>query len=85
MLTSEDRDELQRQTQAWSDRLARFGLRLNIEKNEYLTTDEHEFGTIKINGTGLLRAATFKYLGSIVSSDGNLSLMKSPHASRPCA
>ncbi|EYC44370.1 hypothetical protein Y032_0463g1909 [Ancylostoma ceylanicum] len=73
MLASEDKDELERQTQAWSDRLARFGLRLNIKKTEYLTTDEHESGTIKINGTDLPRAATFKYLGSMVSSDGSLA------------
>ncbi|KAL6729362.1 hypothetical protein Aduo_000423 [Ancylostoma duodenale] len=53
MLASEDKSELERQTQAWSDRLARFGLRLNIKKTVYLTTDEHESGTIKVDGTDL--------------------------------
>ncbi|EYB86175.1 hypothetical protein Y032_0283g1297 [Ancylostoma ceylanicum] len=71
MLASEDKDELKRQTQAWSDRQTRFGLRLNIKKAEYLTTDEHESGTIKINDTDLPRAATFKYLSSMVSSGGS--------------
>ncbi|VDO81877.1 unnamed protein product [Heligmosomoides polygyrus] len=39
MLASEDKGELERELQAWCDRLERFGLRLNVKKTEYLTTD----------------------------------------------
>ncbi|XGW10231.1 hypothetical protein V3C99_012037 [Haemonchus contortus] len=72
MLASEDKSELESQVQTWSDRLARFGLRLNVKKTEYLTTDSSEPGSIKINGTELTRTTTFKYLGSALASDGSL-------------
>ncbi|VDP28609.1 unnamed protein product [Heligmosomoides polygyrus] len=39
MLACEDKDDLERQVQAWCDRLEQFGLRLNVKKTEYLTTD----------------------------------------------
>ncbi|VDP00963.1 unnamed protein product [Heligmosomoides polygyrus] len=68
ILTCEDKDELERQVQAWCDRLAMFGLKLNVKKTEYLTTDVNESGSIRIDGTELARTSVFKYLGS----DGNL-------------
>ncbi|EYC17370.1 hypothetical protein Y032_0031g2432 [Ancylostoma ceylanicum] len=43
------------------------------KKTEYLTIDKHESGTIKTNDTDLQQAATFRYLSSIVSSDGSLA------------
>nr|CDJ86575.1 RNA-directed DNA polymerase (reverse transcriptase) domain containing protein [Haemonchus contortus] len=72
MLASEDKSELESQVQTWSDRLAMFGLRLNVKKTEYLTTDSSEPGSIKINGIELTRTTTFKYLGSAIASDGSL-------------
>ncbi|VDP12811.1 unnamed protein product [Heligmosomoides polygyrus] len=50
------------------------GLKLNVKKTEYLTTDANELGSIKINGTELSRVTSFKYLGSTVTSDGSLKL-----------
>ncbi|EYC20170.1 hypothetical protein Y032_0022g488 [Ancylostoma ceylanicum] len=38
-IASEDKCELERLIQAWSDRLAQFGLRLYVTMTEYLTTD----------------------------------------------
>ncbi|VDP27447.1 unnamed protein product [Heligmosomoides polygyrus] len=70
MLACEEKDDLERQVQAWCDRLARFGLKLNVKKTEYLTTDVNESGSIKINGIELARASMFKYLRSAVASDG---------------
>ncbi|VDO95904.1 unnamed protein product [Heligmosomoides polygyrus] len=49
MLACEDKAELERQPQAWCDRLALFGLKLNVKKTVYLTTDVNEHGSIKIN------------------------------------
>ncbi|VDP12537.1 unnamed protein product [Heligmosomoides polygyrus] len=72
MLASEDKDELEREVQAWCDRLERFGLRLDVKKTEYLTTDFTESSSIKVNGTELARTTVFKYLGSAVASDGKL-------------
>ncbi|VDO67474.1 unnamed protein product, partial [Heligmosomoides polygyrus] len=72
MLASEDKGELEQEVQAWCDRLERFGLRLNVKKTEYLTTDVTESSSIKVNGIELPRTAVFKYLGSAVASDGKL-------------
>ena len=72
MLASEDRQELEWLTQAWSDQLARFGLRLNVRKTEYLTTSVDQPGTISVDGAQLPRTEVFKYLGSRISSDGSL-------------
>ncbi|VDP07994.1 unnamed protein product [Heligmosomoides polygyrus] len=71
-IASEDKAELERELQAWCDRLERFGLRLNVKKSEYLTTDVAESSSIKVNGIELPRTAVFKYLGSAVASDGRL-------------
>ncbi|VDO69250.1 unnamed protein product [Heligmosomoides polygyrus] len=74
MLACDDKDDLERQVQAWCDRLARFVLKLNVKKTEYLTTDVNESGSIKINGTGteLARTSVFKYMGSAIASDSGL-------------
>ncbi|VDO85384.1 unnamed protein product [Heligmosomoides polygyrus] len=47
MLASEDKGELEREVQPWCGRLERFGLKLNVKKTEYLTTDATEFSPIK--------------------------------------
>ncbi|VDP06761.1 unnamed protein product [Heligmosomoides polygyrus] len=52
MLASEDKDELEREVQAWCDRLERFGLKLNVKKTGYLTMDVTEFSSIKVNASG---------------------------------
>ncbi|VDP46182.1 unnamed protein product [Heligmosomoides polygyrus] len=61
MLACEDKAQLERQAQAWCDRLALFGLKPDVKKTEYLMTDVNEHGSIKINGTELSRV----YLSSI--------------------
>ncbi|VDO37871.1 unnamed protein product [Heligmosomoides polygyrus] len=74
MLACEDKNELERQAQEWRDRLALFGLKLNVKKTEYLTTDMKELGSIKVSGTDLSRITSFKYLVSTVTPDGSLKL-----------
>ncbi|VDP25373.1 unnamed protein product, partial [Heligmosomoides polygyrus] len=81
MLACEDKTELEREAQAWCDRLALFGLKLNVKKTEYLTTDVNEHRSIKINGTELSRVTSFKYLGSTITSDGSLKLEVNPRVS----
>ncbi|VDO93662.1 unnamed protein product [Heligmosomoides polygyrus] len=41
--------ELEREVQAWCDRLEQFGLKLNVKKTEYLATDVPESSSIKVN------------------------------------
>jgi hypothetical protein len=71
-LASDNKTDLEQLVQVWNDRLAQRGLRLNLKKTEYLTTNPDENGTITINGTDLPRADNFKYLGSTLSADGDL-------------
>ncbi|EYB85538.1 hypothetical protein Y032_0296g1688 [Ancylostoma ceylanicum] len=73
MLASEQKEDLQWLTQAWSERLARFGLRLNVKKTEYMTTNFDELSTIQVDGNDLRRTDYFKYLGSTLSADSNLA------------
>ncbi|EYC17680.1 hypothetical protein Y032_0030g2211 [Ancylostoma ceylanicum] len=73
MLPSEQKEDLERQTQAWSERLARFGLRLNVKKTEYVTTNLDELSTVQVDGNDLRRTDYFKYLGSTLSADGSLA------------
>ncbi|VDP11945.1 unnamed protein product [Heligmosomoides polygyrus] len=72
MLASKDKVELQRQVQAWCDRFEGYGLRLNVKKTEYMTTDEDESSYIKVNGIELPRTSVFRCLGSAIASDGGL-------------
>ncbi|VDO83063.1 unnamed protein product [Heligmosomoides polygyrus] len=72
MLACEHKGEQKREVQAWCDRLERFGLKLNVKKTEYLTTDVTESSSIQVIGIELRRTSVFKYLGSAVASDGNL-------------
>ncbi|VDO86996.1 unnamed protein product [Heligmosomoides polygyrus] len=59
VFSSEDKDGLERQVQAWCDRLAMFGLKLNVKKTEYLTTDVTESSSIKVNDNKIPRTLTF--------------------------
>ncbi|EYB92463.1 hypothetical protein Y032_0193g1381 [Ancylostoma ceylanicum] len=51
MLAAKTKVELEQQVQTWLDRLADFGLRLNVNKTEYLTTDKNE--QVRVNGEEL--------------------------------
>ncbi|EYC04720.1 hypothetical protein Y032_0086g1952 [Ancylostoma ceylanicum] len=74
MLAAEMREDLQAEVQLWKDRLQRYGLRLNIEKTEYMECGPRiEDGTICVNGNDLKKDECFKYLGSrIASTDDTL-------------
>ncbi|EYB86391.1 hypothetical protein Y032_0279g1180 [Ancylostoma ceylanicum] len=73
MLESEQKEDLVRQTQAWSERLARYGVRLNVKKTEYMMTNLDEPSTIQFDGHDLRRTNYLNYLGSTLSADGNLA------------
>uniref|UniRef100_A0A914X3M2 Reverse transcriptase domain-containing protein n=1 Tax=Plectus sambesii TaxID=2011161 RepID=A0A914X3M2_9BILA len=71
-LASNDRKKLQRQVQAWKDRLAHFGLRLNVQKMEYLTTNQTAMTMIAADSISLPKTMAFKYLGSTITTDSNI-------------
>ncbi|VDP38968.1 unnamed protein product [Heligmosomoides polygyrus] len=82
LLASRDNAELERQMQSWCDCLIVFGLKLNVKKTEYLTTDVNESGCIKVCGTELARTSVFKYLGSGIGSDGSFMVERTPSCSK---
>ena len=71
LLMDEERQELQHQTQQWKNRLDENGMRLNTTKTEYMECGPKTDGSINISGEDLKKATQFKYLGSIISSDGD--------------
>ncbi|KAK6734996.1 hypothetical protein RB195_018289 [Necator americanus] len=73
MLASESRDDLQKQVQSWKDQLQQYGLRLNTSKTEYMECGPRiEDGSIRVDGTELNKVNCFKYLGSKVTSTGDI-------------
>ncbi|KAK6734411.1 hypothetical protein RB195_017912 [Necator americanus] len=72
-LASESRGDLQKQVQSWKDRLQKYGLRLNTSKTEYMECRPRiEDGSIRVDGTELNKVNCFKYLGSKVTSTGDI-------------
>jgi hypothetical protein len=70
-LSNETRGEVEERTQQWKDRLDENGLRLNITKTEYLECGQQSDWTIQVDGQDLKKTERFKYLGSLISSDGD--------------
>ncbi|VDP54547.1 unnamed protein product [Heligmosomoides polygyrus] len=62
-----------------------FGLKLNVNKTEYLTTDVNKCGSIKINGPELAHTSVLKYLRSAVAIDGSLMVEVNSRVSAACS
>ncbi len=63
--------DLEEQVQQWYSELSKNGLKINIGKTEYLECSPQTNGTIHIDVQELKKTVQFKYLGSLVTSDGN--------------
>jgi len=72
-LANASRQRLQEQTQLWNDRLHLYGLKVNPAKTEYLESGTHTDGTVNIGATQLKKVTDFKYLGSTISADGDIT------------
>ncbi|ETN73452.1 reverse transcriptase, partial [Necator americanus] len=73
MLAAESRDDLQKRVQSRKDQLQQYGLRLNTSKTEYMECGPRiEDGSIRVDGTELNKVNCFKYLGSKVTSTGDI-------------
>ncbi|KAK6764003.1 hypothetical protein RB195_024363 [Necator americanus] len=71
MLASDSRDDLQKPVQSW--KLQQYGLRLNTSKTEYMECGPRiEDGSIRVAGTKLNKVNCSKYLGSKVTSTGDI-------------
>lgn len=72
-LASKDREETQTTTQLWKTRLDEYCMRLNTKKTEYLEGGPQTDGTIIIDNEELKKTEEFRYLGSVISYDGNIT------------
>ncbi|KAK6747986.1 hypothetical protein RB195_000911 [Necator americanus] len=73
MLASKSRNVLRKQAQSWKDRLQQHGLRLNVSKTEYMECEPRiENCSIRVDGTELNKVDCFRYLGSKVTSRGDV-------------
>ncbi|CAD6188194.1 unnamed protein product [Caenorhabditis auriculariae] len=73
MIAATTKQELQNRLEQWNARLTQFGLRINLKKTEYLSTDKTENGTIRVDNVDLPRTNSFKYLGSSIADDGSIN------------
>ncbi len=63
--------DLEEHIQQWYGRLNENGLKINIAKTEYLKCGPQTNGTIRIDSQELKKTAQFKYLGSLVTPEGD--------------
>ena len=71
VLSRQNCRELEDDLEMWRNALERRGLKVSRRKTEYLKAGDVDDGEeLKLQGEKLKRAKNFKYVGSIVSSDG---------------
>lgn len=73
-LADQTRQNLENQTLSRKDYLSKNGLHLNIKKTEYLQCGAQTDDTISTEGQPLAKTTRFKYLGSLITSDGKTFL-----------
>ena len=67
------REGVQRKLERWREKLEDRGLKISRTKTEYMWTGGEEWqGTVRLGQEDIKRTSTFKYLGSVVSENGNL-------------
>ena len=70
LLMDRSKNKLERRANRWKKELAAHGLKLNINKTEYMCTTTVT-SPIVVDGTPLTMATKFPYLGSTLSADGD--------------
>ena len=64
--------ELQWASLAWKRLFERYGLKINMEKTEYMTTGE-QHSDLRVEQQQIKRVEKFKYLGTILSDDTSVA------------
>ena len=74
ILLAKSKDELQTKLERWRQVLESGGMRISRSKTEYMNTDLEgdQEETIVMDGNNLKRVTSFKYLGSMTQSSGDL-------------
>ena len=71
-LIADSREELQDKVQRWQDVLAANGLRLNVKKTKFLSSEECAEVIVDRHGESIERVEDFQYLGSNLAADGSV-------------
>ena len=74
VILARSRRALQAKLERWRQALESRGLKISRSKTEYMTTDLEgdQEETIQLDGRNLKRVTSFKYLGSVTQSSGDL-------------
>ncbi|XP_075976493.1 uncharacterized protein LOC142976811 [Anticarsia gemmatalis] len=75
VLVGEDAAGVQSRLEQWRERLEKVGLKISRTKTEHLYCDfggPSNFSPIALNGVSLPVCSDFKYLGSLIQSDGEI-------------
>ena len=71
VICSESKEWLEQKLESWRYALERRGMKVNRRKTEYMCVNERQVkGTVKMQGEEVAKVEDFKYLGSIVQSNG---------------
>uniref|UniRef100_A0A0N4WN98 Reverse transcriptase domain-containing protein n=1 Tax=Haemonchus placei TaxID=6290 RepID=A0A0N4WN98_HAEPC len=71
-LIAESKEELQDNLQKWQKVLAENGLRLNVRKTKFLSSEEGMESITDDYGEGIKKVQDFRYLGSDLAADGSV-------------
>ncbi|XGW19497.1 hypothetical protein V3C99_003389 [Haemonchus contortus] len=71
-LIAESKDELQDKLQNWQRVLAESGLRLNVKKTKFLSSEEGTESIVDGRGEDIEKVQDFRYLGSDLAADGSV-------------
>lgn len=74
VLCSTRREEVERKLEEWRGAMEDRGLKISRKKTEYLRFSEDQNSEISLEGERLKRVEKFKYLGSVVTEDGELDV-----------
>ncbi|KAK3548186.1 hypothetical protein QTP70_005182 [Hemibagrus guttatus] len=71
VICSESREQVEENLERWRFALERRGMKVSGSKTEYMCVNEREgSGTVRLQGEEVKKVQEFKYLGSIVQSNG---------------
>ncbi|KAK3514359.1 hypothetical protein QTP70_015886 [Hemibagrus guttatus] len=71
VICSESREQVEENLERWRFALERRGMKVSRSKTEYMCVNEREgSGTVRLQGEEVKKVQEFKYLGSIVQSNG---------------
>ena len=71
VLCGNTRNEVEEELELWREALERRGMKVSRGKTEYMHVNGEQDGTIVLGGVEIKKASEFKYLGSMVQSNGD--------------